>query len=68
MLRKVRALGGALADSDEEPDSDKGKNKKREQTKQLRRALVREYKGKEDQYAGEKTGIKTHISRSVKLK
>ena len=32
-----------------------------------RRALVREYKGKDDQYAGEKTGIKTHIARSVKL-
>jgi U3 small nucleolar RNA-associated protein 3 len=33
-----------------------------------RRALVREYKGKDDQYAGEKTGIKTNVSRSVKLK
>ena len=33
-----------------------------------RRALVKEYKGKEEQYAGEKTGIKTNITRSVKLK
>ncbi len=33
-----------------------------------RRALVREYKGRDEQYAGEKTGIKTHLTRSVKLK
>ena len=32
-----------------------------------RSSTVREFKGKEDQYSGEKSGIKTHLARSTKL-